>query len=94
MRVGMQDTQEMTYANNLNEFRQRIQDKAASCKTNCRVESWNFWMYRLYGWLHNHGNGVVDALWDSIVTKRADPDAAESLRNIARRLRGRTHVTY
>lgn len=63
-------------ANNLNEFRQRIEDKATSCKTYYREESWNFWKYRFYEWLHNYGNGIVEALWDSIMDKRNDPDAA------------------
>jgi hypothetical protein len=63
-------------ANNLNEFRQKIQQKADTCKNNCRLESWNFWSYRLYEWLHNNGGSIVEALWNSILDKRSDDDAA------------------
>lgn len=64
------------YASNLADFRQKIEDKATSCKNNCRLEAWNFWKYRLYEWLHSNGNGAVEALWNSIESKRSDADAA------------------
>ena len=38
-------------AENLEDFRQMIKDKANSCKKYCRLEGWNYWKYRLYEWL-------------------------------------------
>jgi hypothetical protein len=65
------------HANNLEEFRRKIREKADTYKKHCRLEAWFFWKYRLYEWLHNNGNGVIDALWNSILAKRADDDAAD-----------------
>ena len=64
------------HAINLADFRQKIEEKATLCKNNSRLESWSFWKYKLYDWLHNHGNGIVESLWESIQDKRNDPDAA------------------
>jgi hypothetical protein len=65
------------YANDLAELRSKIRDKAASCKSNCRLESWNFWKYRLYERLSIDTTNLIDLLWESILEKRNDGDAAE-----------------
>lgn len=64
------------YANDFNDFKQRIKQKAISCKTYYRIESWNFWKYKLYEWLDTNGNGVINDIWNCIVDMRADADAA------------------
>ncbi len=63
------------HADDLNEFRIKVQEEAEACKNNCRLETWKFWKYRLYEWLDNHGD-VVDDLWGNILNKRSDADAA------------------
>jgi len=62
-------------SNDLDEFTETLRKKAISYLNNARVEGWNFWKARLYEWLHNH-NDVLVQLWDNIQAKRADVDAA------------------
>ena len=63
-------------ARDINEFRHMLREKADSYRNHCRGEGWNFWRYRLYDWLSDHGNVIVERLWECILAKRSDLDAA------------------
>ncbi|MCG8425811.1 MAG: hypothetical protein MI754_00470, partial [Chromatiales bacterium] len=64
------------HANDYADFFQRIHDRSVSCEQNVRAEGWEFWKCRLYQWLSNDGEALLEELWSSIEDRRSDPDAA------------------
>lgn len=63
-------------AHSLNDLKSKIRDKAISCKEYCRLESWNFWKYRLYEWLDESDDVIIEEIWNNLIESRSDNDAA------------------
>lgn len=64
-------------ADDLNDFRARINSNVANLNNNIRLSPWNFWKYKLYDWLNSQGGDVIEILWDMILSIRKDEDARE-----------------
>lgn len=59
----------------IDQLRELLRSKAERYLSNVRLEAWNFWRAKLYGWLCGQ-NEILELLWGNIQEKRADADAA------------------
>jgi hypothetical protein len=68
-----QDCAVSDYAN----FRAQLMRKATLFRDHCRLTAWNFWKYKLYDWLDQQSDAVIQSVWAGIQAKLDDPSAAE-----------------
>lgn len=54
------------------QFKRQIEIKSDSYRENCRVSAWAFWKYKLYMWLRDQGEELIQTLWATINSKRDD----------------------
>lgn len=58
-------------------FRAQLGPKAQSFGSHSRLTGWNFWKSKLYHWLDQQNDAVIQAVWSAIEAKRDDPASAE-----------------
>jgi hypothetical protein len=61
--------------NDFTEFRAQLRPKADILKQFCRNSPWNFWKHKLYEWLADQNEAVIQSVWDAMKAKRDDPNA-------------------